>query len=35
VDTFVRKLLVDVPPPPAGQARIVAANRAGAATARA
>ena len=33
-DTFVRKLLVDVPPPPADQALIVAANRAGIATAR-
>ena len=29
VDTFVRELLVDVPPPPADQAAIVAANRAG------
>ena len=29
VDTFVRALLVDVPPPPADQAAIVAANRAG------
>lgn len=35
VETFVRELLVDVPPPPAGQAAIVAANRAGAVTARA
>jgi hydroxyacylglutathione hydrolase len=35
VDTFVRELLVDVPPPPADQAAIVAANRAGAAIARA
>jgi hydroxyacylglutathione hydrolase len=35
VDTFVRELLVDVPPPPADQAAIVAANRAGAITARA
>jgi glyoxylase-like metal-dependent hydrolase (beta-lactamase superfamily II) len=30
VDTFMRKLLVDVPPAPADQAAIVAANRAGA-----
>jgi hydroxyacylglutathione hydrolase len=29
VDTFVRALLVDVPPPPADQAAIVATNRAG------
>jgi hydroxyacylglutathione hydrolase len=29
VDSFVRALLVDVPPPPAGQAEIVAANRSG------
>jgi hydroxyacylglutathione hydrolase len=29
VDTFVRELLVDVPPAPADQAAIVAANRAG------
>jgi glyoxylase-like metal-dependent hydrolase (beta-lactamase superfamily II) len=29
VDQFVRQLLVDVPPPPADQAEIVAANRAG------
>ena len=29
VDTFVRQLLVDVPPAPADQAAIVAANRAG------
>ena len=29
VDTFVRDLLVDVPPPPADQAAIAAANRAG------
>ena len=29
VDTFVRALFVDVPPPPADQAAIVAANRAG------
>jgi glyoxylase-like metal-dependent hydrolase (beta-lactamase superfamily II) len=29
VDTFVRELLVDMPPPPADQAAIVAANRAG------
>lgn len=35
VETFVRELLVDVPPPPADQAAIVAANRAGAVTARA
>ncbi|HEY8644651.1 MAG TPA: MBL fold metallo-hydrolase [Gaiellaceae bacterium] len=35
VDTFVRELLVDVPPPPADQAAIVAANRAGAVTAHA
>ena len=35
VDTFVRDLLVDVPPPPADQAAIVAANRAGVAAARA
>lgn len=35
VDTFVRELLVEVPPPPADQAAIVAANRAGIATARA
>lgn len=35
METFVRELLVDVPPPPADQASIVAANRAGAATARA
>jgi hydroxyacylglutathione hydrolase len=34
VETFVRELLVDVPPPPADQAAIVAANRAGAVTAR-
>jgi hydroxyacylglutathione hydrolase len=34
VDTFVRELLVDMPPPPADQAAIVAANRAGTATAR-
>lgn len=33
VETFVRNLLVDVPPPPADQAAIVAANRSGAATA--
>jgi hydroxyacylglutathione hydrolase len=32
--SFVRELLVDVPPPPADQAAIVAANRAGVATAR-
>ena len=32
-ETFVRELLVEVPPPPADQAAIVAANRAGAATA--
>lgn len=35
VELFVRELLVDVPPPPADQAAIVAANRAGIATARA
>jgi glyoxylase-like metal-dependent hydrolase (beta-lactamase superfamily II) len=35
VDMFVRELLVDVPPPPADQAAIVTANRAGIATARA
>jgi hydroxyacylglutathione hydrolase len=35
VEAFVRELLVDVPPPPADQAAIVAANRAGIATARA
>ena len=35
VDAFVRDLLVDVPPPPADQAAIVAANRAGALTATA
>jgi len=29
VETFVRELLVDVPPPPADQERIVAANRSG------
>ena len=34
-ETFVRELLVDVPPPPADQAAIVRANRAGTATARA
>jgi hydroxyacylglutathione hydrolase len=34
VDSFVRELLVDVPPPPADQAAIVAANRAGIAAAR-
>ena len=28
-DSFARALLVDVPPPPAGQTAIVAANRAG------
>ena len=28
-DSFARALLVDVPPPPADQAAIVAANRAG------
>ena len=33
-DTFVRELLVDVPPPPADQAAIVAANRSGALSAR-
>lgn len=35
VEVFVRELLVDVPPPPADQAAIVMANRAGIATARA
>jgi len=35
VDSFVRDLLVDVPPPPADQAAIVRANRAGIAAARA
>jgi glyoxylase-like metal-dependent hydrolase (beta-lactamase superfamily II) len=35
VDTFVRELLVDVPPPPADQAAIVRANRTGIAAARA
>jgi len=35
VDTFVRELLVDVPPPPADQEAIIAANRAGATTASA
>ena len=35
VDAFVRELLVEVPPPPADQAAIVAANRAGAVTSRA
>jgi hydroxyacylglutathione hydrolase len=35
VDTFVRELLVDLPPPPADQAAIMAANRAGVATANA
>ena len=35
VDTFVRELLVDVPPPPADQAAIVTANLAGIAAARA
>jgi hydroxyacylglutathione hydrolase len=34
-DAFARALLVDVPPPPADQAAIVAANRAGVAAARA
>jgi glyoxylase-like metal-dependent hydrolase (beta-lactamase superfamily II) len=34
VDAFVRQLLVDVPPPPADQAAIVMANRAGVAAAR-
>jgi hypothetical protein len=29
VEAFVREVLVDVPPPPAQQAEIVAANRAG------
>lgn len=33
VDTFVREILVDTPPPPADQAAIVAANRAGTAAA--
>ena len=32
VETFVRELLVDVPPPPANQAEIVRANRIGAVT---
>ena len=35
VDTFVRELLVEVPPPPADHALILAANRVGIATARA
>jgi hydroxyacylglutathione hydrolase len=35
VEAFVRELLVDVPPPPADQAAIVSANRAGVASARA
>ena len=35
IETFVRELLVDVPPPPVGQAEIVAANRAGATAAQA
>jgi len=35
VDDFVRELLVDMPPPPADQAAIVRANRAGTAPARA
>ncbi len=35
VEAFVRELLVDVPPPPANQAAIVRANRAGIAPARA
>jgi hydroxyacylglutathione hydrolase len=35
VEVFVRELLVDVPPPPADQAAIVRANRAGIAAARA
>jgi hydroxyacylglutathione hydrolase len=35
VDAFVRELLTDMPPPPAGQAEIIAANRAGTMTARA
>src|SRR6184192_427888 len=34
-ETFVRELLVDVPPPPADQAATVTANRAGIAAARA
>ncbi len=34
-EAFARELLVDVPPPPADQAEIVRANRAGIATARA
>ena len=34
-ESFARALLVDVPPPPAGQAEIVAANRAGGVPARA
>ena len=35
VEAFVHELLVDVPPPPADQAAIVRANRAGIAAARA
>jgi glyoxylase-like metal-dependent hydrolase (beta-lactamase superfamily II) len=35
VETFVRELLVDMPPPPADQAAILAANQAGAAIAHA
>jgi glyoxylase-like metal-dependent hydrolase (beta-lactamase superfamily II) len=35
IDTFVRELLVDMPPVPPDQAAIVAANRAGIATAQA
>jgi hypothetical protein len=34
IDSFVRALLTDVPPPPADQATIVAANRAGTTRAR-
>jgi hypothetical protein len=33
-DEFARSLLVELPPPPANQAAIVAANRRGAVTAR-
>jgi hydroxyacylglutathione hydrolase len=35
IDTFVRELLTDVPPPPGDQGAIVATNRAGAVTTRA
>ena len=34
-ESFARALLVDVPPPPAGQAAIVAANRSGLAPSKA